>query len=151
MARVSRRRSEALRLIAGAKAGSFLGFVDACLAALSSSAPTGGEWLHEIKYDGSPYSGIVTISQVLPCRICAQEITFPSDDLLFVNLTGRRLVKLAGQADVRSARRSPSPPARGIRAKRVAPTTFALTANHTRRSLDRFTHSNRGRYEQCLC
>src|SRR5215211_2790076 len=38
--------------IPGAKAAAFPGFIEPLLATLRPKSPSGGQWVHEIKYDG---------------------------------------------------------------------------------------------------
>jgi bifunctional non-homologous end joining protein LigD len=54
MSRAAARRSEtvAVARVQGAKSAPFPDFIDPCLATLRHAAPTGAEWLHEIKLDG---------------------------------------------------------------------------------------------------
>lgn len=58
MARTApRRRRPILRLrrLPGAVPGDYPGFLAPCLATAAQRLPARGEWIHEIKHDGSPY------------------------------------------------------------------------------------------------
>ena len=59
MRRAATGRSEALQ-IPGAIRATYPGFIDPRLAAERDAVPEGDQWVHEIKYDGSPYSWTVS-------------------------------------------------------------------------------------------
>jgi bifunctional non-homologous end joining protein LigD len=46
------RKTVAVARVEGVKSSPFPGFIEPCLATLRPAAPTGAEWLHEIKLDG---------------------------------------------------------------------------------------------------
>jgi hypothetical protein len=55
MSRAGARRSPARldpRAVPGAKPAPFPGFVEPCHPTLRQKAPSGGDWVHEIKFDG---------------------------------------------------------------------------------------------------
>lgn len=59
-----RRSTSVLGRVPGAVEAPPLGFVPPCLATLSDQVPARGQWIHEIKHDGSPYSGSVSAGAI---------------------------------------------------------------------------------------
>ena len=64
MPRSAARRQERRKLsderTSGAVAAPYPGFIEPCHATQRDSVPKQGSWLHEIKHDGSPYSGRIS-------------------------------------------------------------------------------------------
>jgi len=58
--RQGRRRKLTLDDVPGAVGAAYPGFIEPCLATPQDRVPKRGLWIHEIKYDGSPYSWTVS-------------------------------------------------------------------------------------------